>query len=368
MKYIDEFSNSQTALRLVADIKKHSGDKRWRLMEFCGSNTVAIFKFGIRQLLEDRIEMLSGPGCPVCVTSVRDLDKSIALAKMPNVIITTFGDLLRVPSSDSSLQQARADGGDVRVVYSTLDALDIAKNNPAKQVVFIGIGFETTAPTIAASIIQAKQEKIDNYSVISLHKVTPPVTWALLDSGETDIDGIICPGHVSTIIGSDAWRYLPEKYGIACAVSGFEPLDILYCIDLLVKQLEKGKPKVDIAYPRAVSPQGNVHALKLMDEVFELAPADWRGIGIVPGSGLKINEQYAAFDVENRIVIPLDKESKEAKGCICGDILRGVRTPFDCKLFGKGCTPEYPVGPCMVSSEGTCAAYYHYGGADDKTR
>jgi len=221
MKYIDEFRNSQTAHQLVADIRKHSKGKHWRLMEFCGSHTVAIFKFGIRELIEDDIEMLSGPGCPVCVTSVRDLDKAIALSKMPNVIVTTFGDLLNVPSSTSSLQQARAEGGDVRVVYSTLDALDIAKQNPTKQVVFIGIGFETTAPTIAASIIQAKEEKIANYSVISLHKVTPPVTRALLDSGETDIDGVICPGHVSTIIGSDAWHFLPKKYGIACAVSGF---------------------------------------------------------------------------------------------------------------------------------------------------
>jgi len=362
MKFIDEFRDSQDVKRLVERIKKRS-TKPARLMEFCGGHTVAIFKFGIRQLLPDHIEMLSGPGCPVCVTAIRDLDRIIALSKIPGVIITSFGDLLKIPSSTSSLQQARAEGGDIRIVYSTLYALDIARENRGKKVVFVGIGFETTAPTIAASILQAKTEGLDNYSVISLHKLTPPAIRALLDSGETRLDGVICPGHVSAITGSNAWRFMPEDYGIACAVSGFEPLDILYCINLIIEQLEAGKPEIEIAYPRAVTPDGNKQALKLLEKVFETAEADWRGIGVIPGSGLRIKGELTAYDAEKIFDIQVDKEAQEPKGCICGEILRGVNTPLDCKLFGKACTPEYPVGPCMVSSEGTCAAYYHFGGS-----
>jgi hydrogenase expression/formation protein HypD len=330
-------------------------------MEFCGGHTVAIFKYGIRQLLPPNIEMLSGPGCPVCVTSTNDLDRIIALSQIPGVIIASFGDLLRVPSSYSSLQQARAGGSDIRVVYSTLDALEIARNNPGKKVVFIGIGFETTAPTIAASIVQADKEGLNNYSVISLHKVTPPVTKAILSSGETKLDGIVCPGHVSTVIGSDAWKFIPQNYGIACAVSGFEPLDILYCVSMLVEQIESSQPKVETAYPRAVRPEGNPEALRILDDVFKACPANWRGIGVIAGSGLAIRERFAAFDAEKNFEIIVGEESCEPKGCICGEILRGVKIPLDCRLFRDICTPETPVGPCMVSSEGTCAAYYHYG-------
>jgi hydrogenase expression/formation protein HypD len=359
MKFIDEYRNPEMAEKLVEQIRRTS-KKHIRLMEFCGGHTVAILKFGIRQALPPTIEMLSGPGCPVCVTAAQDLDRVIALARIPGLIITTFGDLIRVPGSTSSLQQARAEGGDVRIVYSALEAIDIALKNPACPVVFIGIGFETTAPGIAASILQAKQEGITNYQVLSLHKLTPPVVQALLESGETKLDGVICPGHVSSIIGSNPYLPLAQKYHIACVVSGFEPLDILQCIAVLVEQIEKGEPKVEIAYKRAVRPEGNLRALELMHQVFEEAPANWRGIGTVPASGLKIRKEYADFDAERVFEIKPEK-SCEPAGCICGDILRGMNTPQDCRLFRKACTPERPVGPCMVSSEGTCAAYYHYG-------
>lgn len=364
MKYVDEFRHGETGKKLLDRIARVS-KKPARLMEFCGGHTVAIFKYGIRQLLPPHIEMLSGPGCPVCVTATADLDKVIALSQQPGVIITTFGDLLRVPSSRSSLQQARAEGSDIRIVYSTLDALDIARKNRDKQVVFIGIGFETTAPGIAVSILQAKKENLKNYYVMSLHKLTPPVTRALLDSGETKLDGIIAPGHVSAIIGAEAWRFLPEEYGIAFAISGFEPLDMLYCINRLVDQIESGQPKLETAYSRVVRPEGNPTALKMMYDVFDVAPSNWRGIGVMPGSGLAIKPELAAFDADKVFDIKVGEPALEPAGCLCGEVIRGITTPTECKLFAKSCTPEHPVGPCMVSSEGTCAAYYHFGGSLD---
>ncbi len=358
MKFVDEYRDPELAKKLVDRIK-HSSTKPIKLMEFCGGHTVSIFKYGIRQLLPETIEMLSGPGCPVCVTSAADLDKAIALARLPNVIITSFGDMIRVPGSCSSLQQAKAEGCDVRVVYSTQDALQIAQHNPDKSVVFIGIGFETTAPTIAASIVQATQERMNNFYILSLHKICPPIMKAILDMGEVRLNGIICPGHVSAIIGSRPYQFIADNYNIACAVSGFEPLDILLCVDMLVNQIESGQFKVEIAYRRGIKPEGNQVALKLMDEVFEVGEANWRGIGPVPSSGLKLRDKYQRFDAEANFVIN-PGPGLEPKGCLCGNILRGVGTPLDCKLFRKRCTPENPVGPCMVSSEGTCAAYYHY--------
>ena len=359
MKFVDEFRNTELAKALVRRIHRNS-KRHIRLMEFCGGHTVTIMKHGIRQLLPETVEMLSGPGCPVCVTANQDLDKSIALAREPGVIIATFGDMLKVPGSRSSLQKVRADGADVRIVYSTLDALQIAKENPEKSVVFIGIGFETTAPTIAASVMQAQKEGIGNYYVLSLHKLCPPVIKALLDLGEVRLDGLICPGHVSAIIGSHPWEFAAHDYGIACVVSGFEPLDILQSVEMLVDQLEKGEPRVEIAYRRGVRPEGNLTAQELMGAVFEPSPANWRGIGVVPESGLRLRKEYQGFDAE--LCFDFDPgPTIEPKGCLCGDILRGVKAPLDCKLFRSACTPEHPVGPCMVSSEGSCASYYHYG-------
>ena len=360
MKFISEYRRAELAKGLISQIQ-HKSRTPARLMEFCGGHTVAIFRHGIRQVLPKTIEMVSGPGCPVCVTANKDLDKAIALAQIPDVIITTFGDMLKVPGSHSSLQRVKAAGADVRMVYSTMDALKIAEENTSKSVVFLGIGFETTAPTIAASILQAEEKKIGNYYVLSLNKLCPPVIRALLDSGEVKLGGLICPGHVSAIIGSHPWEFIAREYGIPCVVSGFEPLDILQCVDMLVTQIENGESRVEIAYRRGVQPEGNQQALKVMGQVFEPCPAEWRGIGEVPGSGLRLREEYHRFDAE----IAFDIEPGpvyEPEGCICGDILRGVKTPLECRLFGKACTPEYPVGPCMVSSEGTCSAYYLYGG------
>ena len=359
MKFIDEYQNSALARRLAHRIANRS-TKTIRLMEFCGGHTHAIMRYGIRQLVPKTVEMRSGPGCPVCVTATADLDKAIALAQLPKVIITTFGDMIRVPGSYSSLQQAKAEGADIRIVYSAIDAIETADANPEKSVIFIGIGFETTAPTIAASILKAQQRKIENFYVLSLHKLTPPVMKALLDLGEVKLDGIIGPGHVSVIIGSYPYEFIPNSYGVACVISGFEPLDILLCIDKLVEQVENGQPKVEIAYPRGVKPEGNSKALHLMEEVFEIGGADWRGIGTIPQSGLKIRREYERFDADRVFSVSL-KPVREPKGCRCGDVIRGAAIPPECKLFRKVCTPERPVGPCMVSSEGACAAYYQYG-------
>jgi hydrogenase expression/formation protein HypD len=364
VKYVNEYRDPELGKKLLERIRNRSR-KPTRLMEFCGGHTVAILKHGLRQLLPANIQMLSGPGCPVCVTAAADLDKAIALGHLPGVIIASFGDMVRVPGSRASLQQARGEGADVRIVYSAQDALTIARDNPDKSVVFIGIGFETTAPTIAASILQAEQEKIKNYYVLSLHKVCPPIMKAILDLGEVRLDGIICPGHVSAIIGSRPYQFIAADYHIACAVSGFEPVDILLAVDRLVEQIESGRPQVEIAYRRGVRPEGNTTALRLMETVFEIGVANWRGIGAVPASGLQLKVKYQQFDAEKNFTIDTGP-AHEPKGCICGAILRGVSTPKECKLFHRTCTPEHPVGPCMVSAEGSCAAYYQYEGGNGR--
>ena len=359
MKFVDEFRDADRALQVIEYIHNTSR-RQTRLMEFCGGHTVSIMKNGIRQLLPKNIEMLSGPGCPVCVTSTTDLDKAIALAGLPDVIITSFGDMIRVPGTQSTLQIAKANGSDIRVVYSVLDALRIARENPRKRVVFIGIGFETTAPTVAAALIQAERDNIQNFFVLCLHKTCPPIMKAILDLGEVRLNGIICPGHVSAVIGSRPYEFIVHDYNIACVVSGFEPLDILQTVAMLVNQIERENYSVEIAYRRAVKVDGNSQALKLMDQVFEVNDADWRGIGIVPDSGLKINRNYQRFDAATNFDIKI-YPANEPSGCQCGSILRGLSTPVDCGLFGFSCTPEHPIGPCMVSTEGACAAYYHYG-------
>ncbi len=363
MKFLTEFRRSELAAGLLTKIRSASR-KPVRLMEFCGGHTVTIFRYGLRRVLPKTITMLSGPGCPVCVTATADLDKAIALAKIPDLIIATFGDMVRVPGSSADLQTARADGADLRIVYSTLDALALAEQNPRKKVVFLGIGFETTAPAAAASILQAEEQGLDNYYLLSLHKLCPPVIRALFASGKVDLDGLICPGHVSTVIGSQAWEFIARDYGIPCVVSGFEPLDILHCVDMLVSQVEKGESRVEIAYRRGVQYAGNSAAQRLMEKVFEPCSANWRGMGTIPDSGLRLAADYQRFDAELAFAIE-PGPTREPEGCICGDILRGEKSPLDCDLFRTVCTPEDPVGPCMVSAEGSCSTYYQYGGEID---
>jgi len=363
MKYLDEFRDPQRARALLRRIHEQARHPV-RLMEFCGTHTHAIFRHGIRQLLPAQITMLSGPGCPVCVTSAADLDRAIALASLPGVILATFGDMLRVPGSRTSLQAAKAAGADVRVVYSSLDSLEFARANPGRTVVLLGVGFETTAPTIAAAVRQAQQEGLANWRLYSLHKLTPPATVAILQTGEVALDGILAPGHVSAIIGAQAWQFVARDFHLPCTVSGFEPLDILQGIADLMEQHEAGTAEVHNAYRRGVRPDGNPIALELMAEVFEPAPAEWRGLGLVPASGLRLRGPYRALDAAPLLAAHgLDAvSSREPAGCRCGDVLRGALSPQECPLFRRVCTPERPVGPCMVSSEGTCAAYYRYGG------
>ena len=359
MRFVDEFRDPALARALVARIRQRSRSPL-RIMEFCGGHTHAIMRYGIRQILPPAVELLSGPGCPVCVTSNRDLDYAIALASQPGVIVTTFGDMIRVPGSRASLQEARASGADVRIVYSTLDALKIAKANPGKSVIFLGIGFETTAPTVAASILAAEAERVGNYYVYSTHKLTPPATRAILDAGEVKLSGVLGPGHVTTIIGLGAWEFLPARYGLPCVAAGFEPLDILQAIAMLVEMGEEGRPDVGNAYGRSVHPMGNQVAQRTMARVFDLGPATWRGLGLVPESGLHLRPEYARFDARRAFVLDIEPP-REHPGCRCGDVLRGVMVPPECPLFAKACTPAHPVGPCMVSAEGACAAYYQYG-------
>jgi hydrogenase expression/formation protein HypD len=359
MKYIDEFRDPQLAQKLLADIRARS-TRPVRLMEFCGGHTHAIFRHGLRQLLPPTVELRSGPGCPVCVTADTDLDRAIEMARRPDVTLTTFGDMLKVPGSYGSLQIAKAEGADVRIVYSTLDALQIAREHPQRRVIFLGVGFETTAPTVAAAILQAETERLTNFYVLSMHKLTPPATRAILDAGEVQLSGIIGPGHVTTIIGSRAWEFLPQDYGIPCAVAGFEPLDILQSVAALVDAVEKGQPAVINTYSRGVRPEGNPTALNVMQRVFETSDADWRGLGRVPASGLTLRPAFARFDAAR--AFPVEPgPAREHTACRCGDVLRGVIEPPECPLFGRACTPTRPIGPCMVSAEGACAAWYQYG-------
>jgi hydrogenase expression/formation protein HypD len=329
-------------------------------MEVCGTHTVSIFRSGIRTLLPETISLLSGPGCPVCVTAQKEIDAFISLARMPETIVATFGDLIRVPGSGSSLQREKADGADVRIVYSTFDAVELARENPDKRVVFLGVGFETTAPTVAAAILVAHQQKLDNFCVASAHKTVPPALEALA-AGEISIDGFILPGHVSVIIGLDAYRPFYESHRLPCVVAGFEPVELLQSIAMLVDQVESGRPALENAYPRVVSLAGNPKAMAVMNDVFSVNDAEWRGLGTIPTSGLAIREKYARFDAFKVFDIHL-KPVPEPRGCACGEILTGVKTPPQCPLYKTVCHPMAPVGPCMVSSEGTCAAYYRYHG------
>ena len=360
LKYLDEYRDPETARRLLDVLHDMDfGDRPVRMMEICGTHTVAIFRSGLKKLLPPGIQLVSGPGCPVCVTADEDIDRAVRIARLPNVIVTTFGDLVRVPGSFSSLQEERSKGADVRIVYSSLDALEIARNNPGRQVVFLAVGFETTAPTTAAAVRQASALKISNFSVFSAHKLLPPAMHALLNAGELHLDGFLCPGHVSIIIGAAAYRAVTEQHRIPCVVTGFEPLDILRGIVVLADLVRSGKAETVNEYRRAVNDEGNTTARRIMDEIFEPVDSAWRGLGIIPGSGLAPRSQWAEFDALKRFDIPYI-HVKEHPGCRCGEVLRGVLTPPQCGLFKKVCTPSTPRGPCMVSGEGTCGAYFRY--------
>lgn len=327
-------------------------------MEVCGGHTMAIQRFGIPSLLPDHIDLVSGPGCPVCVTSRAYIDQAIAYSRLPDVIITTYGDLIRVPGSSSTLDKEKATGADIRIVYSILDALTVAKQNRKKKIIFLGIGFETTSPGTAAGILKAQMAGLFNFFVYSAHKIMPPPMKALIDQG-VKIDGYIGPGHVSTITGSKIFNFIPEKYGLGVVISGFEPLDILQTIYMLVLQHENNTQKVEIQYSRVVKPEGNIKAQEMLDEVFEMRDDWWRGLGTLPESGMAIRAKFEAFNAEKMIEVEVEN-TREDKGCICGAVLKGINKPSDCKLFGKVCTPSDPVGACMVSNEGACAAYYRY--------
>ena len=342
------------------EIASLAGEKRIRIMEVCGTHTVAIFKAGIRQLLPENVELVSGPGCPVCVTPNEYLDTAIAYSRQPEVIITTFGDMLKVPGSSSSLDQEKASGGDIRIVYSPMESLDIAKDNPDKKVIFLAVGFETTAPIAAAVVLMAEKAGIKNFYVLSAHKLVPPALRTLLLAKDTQVDGFLLPGHVSAMIGMKPYEFLIEEFQIPAVVAGFEPLDILQSIYMLLKQMQQGAGKLENQYGRIVSQGGNQVACQTLYQVYEEANAVWRGIGSIPNSGLSIRDKYQHFDAKGNIPVTVEA-TKEHAGCRCGEVLRGTIVPTVCGLFGKTCRPEHPVGSCMVSVEGTCAAWYKYG-------
>jgi hydrogenase expression/formation protein HypD len=361
MKYIDEYRDPKLAKAILEKIRALASgiNNTVTIMEVCGSHTQAIGRYGIRKLMPENVRLISGPGCPVCVTAISDVDRAIWLASQKDVIFTTFGDMMRVPgTAGASLQKLRAEGSDIRVLSSTLDCLKIADDNPEKKIVFMGIGFETTSPTIAAMIIRAKDKDIKNLSVMSVHKIIPPAMIALASDPGLKIDGFMCPGHVSIVLGAEAYRFIAES-GRPAVITGFEPIDVLEGVLLILEQISKNKPDVSIQYKRGVSWQGNPKARAAIDTVFEIGDSEWRGLGIISASGLFIKDDFRSFDTLSRFDIPKIK-SQEIKGCACGDMLKGIKTPYECPLFGKACTPANPVGPCMVSAEGTCSSYYKY--------
>jgi hydrogenase expression/formation protein HypD len=361
MKFSDEFRDKGLVQGLAEQIRRIAGGYGGTMtfMEVCGTHTMAIHQFALRSMLPPTIRLISGPGCPVCVTPNGYLDRAVALSRLSDVTIATFGDMLRVPGSTSSLMEERARGADVQVVYSPLDALNLAERNPKRRVVFLGVGFETTAPAVAGSIMAAVARGLDNYFVLAAHKTIPGAMELLADDPELALSGFICPAHVSVVIGADAYGALAKKHGMPCVITGFEPADVLQGVAMLANQVIHAEHKVEIQYRRAVKVEGNRKARQLINEVFTSVDAGWRGIGMIPGSGLAIAEKYAPFDAER--MIPVEPEPlKEHSGCRCGDILKGKAEPFECPLFATACTPEEPVGACMVSSEGSCAAAFKY--------
>jgi hydrogenase expression/formation protein HypD len=356
--YTTQYRDPDLTRRLVAEIRNHAS-RPMRFMEVCGTHTVSIFRHGIRSLLPPEVTLLSGPGCPVCVTAQADIDAFIAISRLPDTTVATFGDLMRVPGSGSSLQAERAEGRDIRVVYSALDSLAIARENPRRRVVFLGVGFETTAPTVAATLLSAKTEGLKNFFIYSAHKTVPPALMALVGQECVKIDGFLLPGHVSVIIGLRSYESFFNHYPTPCVVAGFEPVDILEAIQRLARQVAFDEKRIENSYPRAVTWQGNTKAQALLDQVFMASDVKWRGLGEIPGSGLSFRPEFAEFDAVKALSLTVF-DAPEPKGCACGEVLTGRKIPPQCQLYKKICTPLEPVGPCMVSTEGTCAAYYRY--------
>lgn len=361
LPYLDEFRKSEHVRALMERLEERAArlESPVRIMEVCGTHTMAISRHGIRQALPENLRLISGPGCPVCVTSNTDIDAFIEISLIPGVIVATFGDMLKVPGTRMGLTQARSQGAKVQVVYSTLDALQLARDNPASTVVFFGIGFETTAPTVAAAILEARETGLKNFMVLSAHKVVPPALAALCSTPELAVDAFLCPGHVTAIIGPEAYEPVVRDFGVPCVIAGFEPADILQSLAMLCDQVAGGRTEVELQYTRGVRSGGNPAAMAMIDRVFDAGDAAWRGIGTIPGSGLAIREEFSGHDASLHFEVDVSY-SREPKGCLCGAILTGQKIPRDCPLFGKGCSPDHPVGPCMVSSEGTCAAYFQY--------
>ena len=358
MKYLDEFSNPELALRLIEQIRS-AASRRWSIMEVCGGQTHSIIRHGIDQLLPDTIEMIHGPGCPVCVTPLEVIDKALEIASHPDVIFCSFGDMLRVPGSEKDLFRVKSEGGDVRVVYSPLDALTIARANPDKQVVFFGIGFETTAPANAMTVYQAKRLGVENFSLLVSHVLVPPAIAAIMEAPTCRVQAFLAAGHVCTVMGTDEYPPLCDKYGIPIVVTGFEPLDILEGIRRTVVQLEAGRHELENAYPRAVQDVGNPAAKAMLTDVFEVTDRAWRGIGVIPSSGWRLSPAYREYDAEYRFAVG-DIRTEESTLCRSGEVLQGLIKPHECAAFGTICTPRNPLGATMVSSEGACAAYYLY--------
>jgi hydrogenase expression/formation protein HypD len=361
MRFVDEYRDPAAARALVAHITALVGDGHYKFMEVCGGHTHTIYRHGIEHLLPTSVELVHGPGCPVCVIPMGRIDDAIAVAQASGVIFTSFGDMMRVPGSNGSLLGAQAQGADIRVVYSPLDALRVAVDNPERHIVFFAVGFETTAPSTAATVLRARQDGVMNFSVFSNHVTIVPPIKAILESPDLRLDGFIGPGHVSTVIGQRPYRFVPEEYGKPFVTAGFEPLDILQAIAMLLTQISEGRCCVENQYTRCVSEAGNPRALAFLKEVFELRPHfEWRGLGFIPESALKLRAEFAQWDAELRFEVPGVRVA-DPKACQCGEVLKGAIKPWECKVFGTACTPETPIGTCMVSSEGACAAYYNFG-------
>ncbi|MBM0104974.1 hydrogenase formation protein HypD [Steroidobacter sp. S1-65] len=372
MKYVDEFRDRDKAAALATEIEKlacsiEGGSTPIHIMEVCGGHTHSIFRYGVEELLPARIELIHGPGCPVCVLPMGRVDDCVAIAEQPNVIFTTFGDAMRVPGSRKSLMQARAEGADVRMVYSPMDALALARAHPDREVVFFGLGFETTMPATALTILQADREAIDNFTVFCNHITIIPTIKAILDSPDVRIDAFLGPGHVSMVIGSAPYDFIARHYRRPLVIAGFEPLDVLQSIWMVLKQIKEGRCEIENQYARVAAAGGNVAALQAIARVYELRPFfEWRGLGSIDHSGVRLRPEYARFDAERRYAIP-NARIADPKACQCGEVLKGVLKPWQCKVFGTSCTPQTPAGALMVSSEGACAAYYQYSSAKQRT-